>query len=533
MRGSRKPSDPGQAARRDSRVDPDDKPSAPRIDVVHVESRAGREAAEAAAGAAMMTLRRELARLTQQASAVEQTLEDQRRERDDAVERLARATERATSIEERLAALEDEARSLRRMHEAAVAELRSVRVERDAAESEVEALRAELVALRAKQELGEERRAYEDRIADLERDLAEARRERDALGRSASALRDEILAAVGRASDAAASTRETSPPATVADAESRTSTATAPPPPRPPSREIFGVIDEGWSSAPPPRSRPSSMRPAAPHETLAQIHTAGTKPPPPPPLVEASIEPEAPHTIAAASANARESLLAALADGDGARDAAVALRAHPEWLRGIPPTALVAALASVDYDVDHPVFELARAWEREPMCHALIAAVRSTDDERLREHGAWLLKHLAAPSAWAAIADLARSDAEPVQVRRWLLEALDRLAASRAIGWDELGGLVEALAADPDPNVREGVVGVLRSLERSEKKRDILLGVLRRDDDEVVIASAVHALSSVLPLELDPSVVERLLGHESPRVQRSIRELVARAKSDP
>jgi len=45
-----------------------------------------------------------------------------------------------------------------------------------------------------------------------------------------------------------------------------------------------------------------------------------------------------------------------------------------------------------------------------------------------------------------------------------------------------------------------------------------------------VLASAVNALASVLPMELDPGLVDRLLGHPSPRVQRSVRDLIERAR---
>lgn len=230
------------------------------------------------------------------------------------------------------------------------------------------------------------------------------------------------------------------------------------------------------------------------------------------------------------TATSRQELLAKLVDPDHVEEAALELRQHPEWLRSMPPPTLVAALANVDYDADNSIFELARAWDREPLCHALIASLRSESDPRLREHSAWLLKHLAAPSSWKAIADLARSDEEPVQLRRWLLEALDRLAAGRAIGWRELGDVVTTVARHADASLRDGVVGILVSLDRSDEKRRLLLDILREDDDEVVLASAVNALASVLPMELDPELVDRLLSHPSPRVQRSVRDLIERAK---
>ncbi|MDB4944638.1 MAG: hypothetical protein JWP97_4172 [Labilithrix sp.] len=228
----------------------------------------------------------------------------------------------------------------------------------------------------------------------------------------------------------------------------------------------------------------------------------------------------------------REELLARLVDPARSESAARELKTHPDWLRSMPPPTLVAALQSVDYDADRPVFDLARQWEREPLCHALIASLRSEPDARLREHAAWLLKHLAAPSSWKAIADFARSDEEGLQLRRWLLEALDRLAAGRHVGWRELGDVVSALAKHPDASLRDGVVGILVSLDRSDEKRRILLEILRSDDDEVVLASAVDALAGALPVELDPNLVERLLGHPSARVQRSVRDLIERSKKN-
>jgi hypothetical protein len=226
----------------------------------------------------------------------------------------------------------------------------------------------------------------------------------------------------------------------------------------------------------------------------------------------------------------REELLAKLVDPQHADEAATELKQHPDWLRGTPPPSMVAALASVDYDAEARTFELGRTWEREPLCQALVASLRSERDPRAREHTAWLLKHFAAPASWKAIAELASSSDDGVQLRRWLLEALDRLAAGREIGWRELGEVVTLVARHPDPSLRDGVVGILLSLDRSEEKRRLLLEILRTDDDEIVLASAVDALASVLPMELDPAVVERLLGHPSERVQRSVKELIERAK---
>ena len=298
--------------------------------------------------------------------------------------------------------------------------------------------------------------------------------------------------------------RITSPPPAAHAAVPAAARGSIPPPPTrvsgtPPSSDLPPA--DGWASdSSPPTRRPGSAMPPPYHEALDL------------------------------TSKARQELLAKLVDPDHAEAAAAELRSHPEWLRSVPPPALVAALASVDYDVEGGVFDLARAWDREPLCHALIASMRAENDARAREHSAWLLKHFAAPSSWKAIADLARSDAEPMQLRRWLLEALDRLAAGRAIGWRELGDVVTSVSRHPDASLRDGVVGILVSLDRSDEKRRLLLDILRDDDDEVVLASAVNALASVLPMELDPGLVERLLGHPSPRVQRSVRDLIERAR---
>jgi len=327
-------------------------------------------------------------------------------------------------------------------------------------------------------------------------------------------------------------------------------------------------LDSGWaepeSAQPPPSARPRSASPASksvappPTPVTAAVVDAPSHSLPPltyasvPPQLHASSHPPSlPHeSVAPATRRAeasdvpaalsgapsaatevtRKELIDKLLDPAQAADAAYELKLHADWLRSMPPTTFTAALQGVDYNADRPVFELARLWEREPLCHALIGALRAETDPRLREHAAWLLKHLASPSSWKAIADLARSEDEGVQLRRWLLEALDRLAAGRAIGWRELGDVVTTVAKHADPSLRDGVVGILVSLDRSDEKRRLLLDILRTDDDEVVLASAVNALGGALPMELDPGLVERLLGHPSPRVQRSVRDLIERAK---
>lgn len=800
-RSTRPPSP--MSTRRDDRAEPDDdEVTSSRIDVVNV---GGGGASGDSAASAMVTLRRELAKLHQQAAAVEKSLEDQRRDRSDALDRSERATERALQLEARVAGLEAEALGLRKMHEATTRELQTVRAERDDLELAVDAaktataevgrlkeeierlragaddsarasaelakakteiekarkaaeiaeqdallvgeqatrvreeaakLRADADAMRAelttareetkkaredaetartdatraleeaknaredantaradvakaledaitgheeatklREELGKARndatrigddlsklraelaRAKEDNTRDratardridlmesalddaraatsrLELELEVARTNEERLGRELEAalhnaaqaeqratttamshaalehsvrrLREEIAGAFARVGHGApppplpnkqivsippemvqslppdamsippapaalnldpATGASTSPAEEGSDANVSSSPASksVPPPAAasliPPQGSIpppmyASVPPQVHASAPPPSPSgsvpPGGRKTAPPPPTHASIRAAavGSNPPPArtserpdsippdhawndssPPTRRPGLSAVPPPMNADLDSKQRQELLVQLVDPDHAQEAAVALRQRPEWLRSVPPPTLVAALSSVDYDAEGAVFELARAWDREPLCHALIASLRSESDVRLREHSAWLLKHLAAPSSWKAIADLAKSEDEPAQLRRWLLEALDRLAAGRAIGWRELGDLVTTLAHDPDASLRDGVVGILVSLDRSEEKRRLLLEILRDDTDEVVLASAVNALASVLPMDLDQELMNRLLGHSSPRVQRSVRDLVERVK---
>src|SRR5436309_1214569 len=90
---------PPAALRRDDRAEPDDDDSGrsrvERVDVVKVEGTSSRDST----ASAVMSLRRELARLTQQATAVERSLDDQRRDRGDAIDKLEKATERVLQLE--------------------------------------------------------------------------------------------------------------------------------------------------------------------------------------------------------------------------------------------------------------------------------------------------------------------------------------------------------------------------------------------------------------------------------------------------
>lgn len=310
---------------------------------------------------------------------------------------------------------------------------------------------------------------------------------------------------------------------------------------RPPSTPPLD--DEAWTSP----TEPDGTAIARAIDALEVRVAAGSIPPlsrvptaPPPSLANPKLE-EVTRVVLAKNAEdpdlevdevevESDDLFANLDDPASARATLDTLRDTPEVLRGVPPKELVDALTHLDYDAEAAVFELARLWEREPMCHALLRALKDQEDLRLREHAAWLLKHLGAATAWKSIADMAKNESEPVPLRRWLIEALDRLAAGRSVGWRELGDIVTALAKHPDPTIRDGVVGVLTSLETSEDKRRLLVEILEHDDDEGVLTSAMNALGNALPSELDPKIVARLTTHPSSRVQRNLKELEGRIR---
>lgn len=141
MQGSQKP--PKSAtARRDERAEPDDDESSPRIDVVNVDGPAGGGGSARGEGAGISSLKAQLARLHEQASAVERSLDGQRRDRAAALDQLEQATRRCIHLETKVAAFEAEVSSLRRLHEAALAEVQSTHAERDGLARAVEAAKA-------------------------------------------------------------------------------------------------------------------------------------------------------------------------------------------------------------------------------------------------------------------------------------------------------------------------------------------------------------------------------------------------------
>lgn len=641
--------------KRDPRADPDDDdtasspaaaPSSQRIDVVNMD-RTGGDSISAVAN----TMRRELAKLHQQASAFERTLEDQRQERADALDRAERATEHALSLEARIGRMETENQQLRRMHETALEDLQKMRAEHDElsraasgakqSTEDVARLEANLAsALQAREEVARN-------AAELETELAEVRKrehqeaakgsDRDAelaaLHERVERLTAELTSATGLAARAqsdlvtvtqerddavlastkAKETADRERLATKAERERlEKQLATA----RTAEAEIVRVrqslesaekaleeaisettrmarevdaarqerdahveraamierenielrlaeermrrqLDGGLQAAMHAEARAGVAERAriqvedGVRQLRDEITTAFARirlvapslaPPPAEPLsarIAASVPPPprapgeyAPPTRAATPAARRDDLIARLSEPNEARNAADALKRAPEWLRGVPTKELLESLSHADFDAERPVFEVARAWEREPLCRAILDMLESERDSRAREHHAWLIKNFAAASMWQDIAALAANDGETTGVRRWLLEALDRLVAGRLIGWDEVGDVVRKMAKNEDATLRDGNIGILMSLDASDAKRDVLLDMLANEDDEVVLTSAIDALAAVPPVELDDELIARLLEHPSDRVQGAAKQLLGETQVD-
>lgn len=230
--------------------------------------------------------------------------------------------------------------------------------------------------------------------------------------------------------------------------------------------------------------------------------------------------------------NRHDALRRLLDSNPGAADqAANELLERPDWATGPPPDELVRALlrAGMSHDAESAVFELGRRWERAPLSRSLMTALQREQDPAARTCAAWLLKNLASQAVWSDMAVMALSEGERMQTRRWLLEGLDRLAFVGDVGWDELRDLVHALRQDKEPRIRDGVVGILMSLNDGGEKASILLDMLG-DSDSGVLDSALNALSHdrLRPRDAYLARLRELSRHLDPRVSLAARALLER-----
>lgn len=219
-------------------------------------------------------------------------------------------------------------------------------------------------------------------------------------------------------------------------------------------------------------------------------------------------------------------LLRRLEGADTRAAAAAALLRSDAPLTGEPPAALLSAVAEGEAHRNPALVDLARAWSRPEMSRAALAAFKDATSAGERAELSWLLKTvLAVQQSDEAIARVC-DEAEDVQVRRWLVEALQRLAVEGELGWAELAGVVGTLAEDHTVALREGLASLLTALPwRPENVR--LLAPLLLDSDPIVVAAAGHTLAGypAAVRELDARILEKLRGHASLLVRHVAAEL--------
>jgi hypothetical protein len=216
------------------------------------------------------------------------------------------------------------------------------------------------------------------------------------------------------------------------------------------------------------------------------------------------------------------------AGGDATIRAAVEIRSHDDWMGGDPPRELLAAATLPECDPESPVVALIREWEREPMGRALVAAYEGERDPRTKERTAWLIKQAPEPTLWPELRALAASESGPVLARRYIIEALDRLAFGRVIGEPELAPLIEHLQHHREPSLREATAGLLMSLPDSPSKTDALIRLLSDSDGGVIcVAAAALRHTTVGRERILRRRIDELLWHPNAAVRGYAQDLAA------
>lgn len=221
-------------------------------------------------------------------------------------------------------------------------------------------------------------------------------------------------------------------------------------------------------------------------------------------------------------------LLRQLADPASAETAAALLAANPSWRCGRPPPAALVAFGDPQYPLDGAVVGLACAWEAESLVPLLLQAIADDNDLQRRRRLAWIAKQIATARTAAKLLAMACVSAEDRVVRRYLLEALSRLAFAGEVGWPAIAASVRVLVCDPDALIREAAVALAGiGDDAAAERRDLLLASLA-DTDAAVLATAATALRrhGVRASDVPAALLGKLLDHPQPLVRLAVRDLL-------
>ena len=203
-------------------------------------------------------------------------------------------------------------------------------------------------------------------------------------------------------------------------------------------------------------------------------------------------------------------------------------------LTGAPPPRLIAVLTEDNTTLDEPLLHLVRAWSRPEMSRALLDALIAAPTVDARRQAGWLLKSVLAVEHRGEAIDRVLDTDEDAEVRRWLIEALERFVFGDALGWDELDPVVTALAGERAGVLRAGLALLLSTLPW-RASNTALLEPLLLDDCHEVVSAAAHTLARhpEAVATLPPETLDRLRVHTNAMMRRCAAVLEASLRPNP
>ena len=203
-------------------------------------------------------------------------------------------------------------------------------------------------------------------------------------------------------------------------------------------------------------------------------------------------------------------------------------------LTGPPPPRLIAVLTEDNTTLDEPLLDLVRTWSRPEMSRALLDALIAAPAVDTRRQAGWLLKSVLAVEHRGEAIDRVLDTGENAEVRRWLIEALERFVFGHALGWDELDPVVTVLAGESAGELRAGLALLLGTLPW-RASNTALLEPLLLDDNHEVVSAAAHTLARHpdAVATLAPETLDRLRVHANPMMRQSAALLDASLRAKP